>query len=72
MLVDRLWPRGLSKQTADLDEWCKQIAPPTTASDTATDPERFDEFARRYQNELEESERAEALRTYASWPDAER
>ena len=27
VLVDRLWPRGLTKDRADLDEWCKQIAP---------------------------------------------
>ena len=27
VLVDRLWPRGLTKNRADLDEWCKQIAP---------------------------------------------
>lgn len=29
VLVDRIWPRGLSKQSADLDEWCKTIAPST-------------------------------------------
>ncbi len=29
VLVDRLWPRGISKTRADLDEWCKQIAPST-------------------------------------------
>ncbi len=62
MLVDRVWPRGLSKDDADLDEWCKQIAPST---DLRTwyghDPERFEEFGRRYRCELEEPERAEAL-----------
>lgn len=29
VLVDRIWPRGLSKEKADLDEWCKEIAPST-------------------------------------------
>jgi len=29
VLVDRIWPRGLSKAKADLDEWCKQVAPST-------------------------------------------
>ena len=27
VLIDRLWPRGLSKEAADLDEWCKDVAP---------------------------------------------
>ncbi len=62
VLVDRIWPRGLSKEKADLDEWCKQIAPSTTLRKWyGHDPERFDEFARRYRSELEEAERAEAL-----------
>jgi hypothetical protein len=30
VLVDRLWPRGLATVDVDLDEWCKQVAPPTT------------------------------------------
>ena len=29
VLVDRLWPRGVSKEQAQLDEWCKEIAPST-------------------------------------------
>ena len=28
-LVDRIWPRGLTKEKADLDEWCKEVAPST-------------------------------------------
>lgn len=63
VLVDRVWPRGLAKDAADLDEWCKDIAP---SSDLRTwyghDPLRFDEFARRYRTELGEPGRAEALR----------
>ncbi len=62
VLVDRLWPRGLSKDAADLDEWCKQVAP---SNELRTwyghDPARFDEFRQRYQAELTDPERAAAL-----------
>lgn len=62
VLVDRIWPRGLSKEKADLDEWCKQVAPSTTLRKWyGHDPERFDEFARRYRAELQEPDRAQAL-----------
>ena len=62
VLVDRIWPRGLTKDKAQLDEWCKQIAPSTALRKWyGHDPARFAEFARRYRAELEESERAEAL-----------
>lgn len=62
VLVDRLWPRGLSKQRAHLDEWCKQVAPSTDLRRWyGHDPERFAEFARRYRAELAEPERAVAL-----------
>ena len=63
VLVDRIWPRGLSKEKARFDEWCKAVAPSTMLRKWyAHDPERFEEFARRYRAELEEPERAEALR----------
>ena len=62
VLVDRIWPRGLSKERADLDDWCKAVAPSTTLRKWYDhDPKRFDEFGRRYRAELEEPERAEAL-----------
>jgi uncharacterized protein YeaO (DUF488 family) len=62
VLVDRIWPRGLSKKRARLDEWCKQIAPSTRLRQWyGHDPQRFDEFSRRYQQELNEPERAQAL-----------
>ncbi|XAS74967.1 DUF488 family protein [Dermatophilaceae bacterium Sec6.4] len=62
VLVDRIWPRGLSKEKADLDEWCKQIAPSTELRKWyGHDPQRFEEFTRRYLIELAEPERAEAL-----------
>ena len=62
VLVDRIWPRGMSKDKAGLDEWCKQIAPSTELRTWyAHDPERFEEFSRRYRVELTAPERAEAL-----------
>jgi uncharacterized protein YeaO (DUF488 family) len=62
VLVDRIWPRGLTKESADLDEWCKQVAPSTELRKWyGHDPERFEEFGRRYRSELKEPERAEAL-----------
>jgi uncharacterized protein YeaO (DUF488 family) len=62
VLVDRLWPRGLTKSQADLDEWCKQIAPSAALrSWYAHDPHRFAEFGRRYRTELDDPGRAGAL-----------
>ncbi|NLH70234.1 MAG: DUF488 family protein [Brooklawnia sp.] len=63
VLVDRLWPRGISKQKAHLDEWCKEVAP---TSELRTwfghQHERFAEFAERYRAELDASGAAEELR----------
>jgi uncharacterized protein YeaO (DUF488 family) len=62
VLVDRLWPRGLTKARAALDEWCKQVAPsPELRKWYGHDPERFAEFRRRYQAELDAGEQAAAL-----------
>jgi uncharacterized protein YeaO (DUF488 family) len=62
VLVDRLWPRGLTKDKARLDEWCKQVAPSTELRTWYQhDPERFAEFGRRYRSELEAPERADAV-----------
>ncbi|WP_174776935.1 DUF488 domain-containing protein [Cryobacterium algoritolerans] len=62
VLVDRIWPRGLSKGEADFDEWCKQVAPSTELRKWYNhDPERYAEFGVRYRVELEEPERAEAV-----------
>ncbi|WP_293056501.1 DUF488 domain-containing protein [Mycobacterium sp.] len=62
VLVDRIWPRGLTKEKAKLDEWCKTVSPSTELRKWYRhDPERFTEFARRYRDELAEPEKAEAL-----------
>lgn len=62
VLVDRLWPRGLTKERAELDEWLKELAPTAELRRWyAHDPERFVEFARRYRTELTSGVQAEAL-----------
>jgi uncharacterized protein YeaO (DUF488 family) len=62
VLVDRLWPRGMSKEQAHLDEWCKQIAPSTALRTWYHhDPNLYDEFSRRYTSELGNPEPAAAL-----------
>ncbi|WP_433035382.1 DUF488 domain-containing protein [Actinomycetospora sp. CA-053990] len=62
VLVDRVWPRGLAKAAADLDVWCKDVAPSTALRRWyGHDPSRFDEFARRYRAELDEPGPAAAL-----------
>jgi uncharacterized protein YeaO (DUF488 family) len=53
VLVDRLWPRGLKKEDATFDEWCKHVAPSADLRRWyGHDPERFDGFAARYRTEL--------------------
>ena len=55
VLVDRLWPRGMTKIKAALDEWCKDVAPSTALRKWYDhDPAKFEEFARRYGVELVE------------------
>ena len=60
ILVDRLWPRGISKAEAALDHWMQEIAP---SSELRTwwdhDPKRFEEFAQRYEEELADDDHAE-------------
>ncbi|MEU9019101.1 DUF488 family protein [Actinomadura sp. NPDC048394] len=62
VLVDRVWPRGLSKEKARLDRWEKDVAPSTELRKWyGHDVDRFEEFRRRYGAELEDPERAAAL-----------
>lgn len=62
VLVDRFWPRGLTKAKAALDEWRKDVAP---SDELRTwyghDPGRFEEFGRRYREELKDPRLAETL-----------
>jgi uncharacterized protein YeaO (DUF488 family) len=62
VLVDRLWPRGLAKNQAALDEWLKTVAP----SDELRrwyghQPDKFPAFRQRYQQELRGTEQSSAL-----------
>lgn len=62
VLVDRVWPRGISKSAARLDEWLKDVAPSTELRGWyGHRPERFTEFRRRYLAELADPDRAAAL-----------
>jgi uncharacterized protein YeaO (DUF488 family) len=61
VLVDRIWPRGMTKAKAALDEWCKDVAPSTELRKWYNhDPARFEEFTRRYGVELEQPDRRRA------------
>ncbi len=56
ILIDRLWPRGVAKKDAALDQWMKEVAPSTGLRKWfGHDPERWDEFRRRYGKELEDN-----------------
>jgi uncharacterized protein YeaO (DUF488 family) len=63
ILVDRLWPRGVTKEDARLDEWLKDAAPSTELRRWYRhDPTRFDEFSQRYREELAQPPAADAVR----------
>ncbi len=64
VLVDRLWPRGVSKEEAHLDEWRKEVAPSTEVRQAFDHVEsRFEAFRKAYRKELDESGAARELAT---------
>lgn len=67
VLVDRLWPRGISKEDGHLDEWNNEITPSTELRKWFNhQEERFIEFSKKYQAELDSKENEiERLRTIA-------
>ncbi len=67
VLVDRLWPRGVSRERARIDEWARGLAPSTELRRWfGHDPDRFGEFRRRYTEELRaHQEELQALRNRA-------
>ena len=68
VLVDRLWPRGVSKERAHLDAWLRDLAPSTELRRWfGHDPERWAEFQKRYHKELATPERQAALQTLADF-----
>ena len=69
VLVERLWPRGLSKEKAAVDVWFKEVAPSTELRRWfGHDPAKWEEFRRRYREELRE--RPEELQSLRSLVEA--
>ena len=63
VLIDRIWPRGIRKDDPRVGVWCKDVAPSTELREWYHhQPERFDEFAARYEAELHDSPALEELR----------
>lgn len=59
VLVDRIWPRGVSRDAARLDEWLKDIAPTAALRKWfGHDPKRWEEFQKRYRHELDRNAEA--------------
>ncbi len=67
ILVDRLWPRGIKKDEANINEWLKDIAPSNELRQWFShDPSKWEEFKKRYKKELEnKSEMLEMIRERA-------
>lgn len=68
ILVDRIWPRGISKAEAQLSSWMKEVAPSTELRKWfAHKPERFSEFSKRYKEELAAQEVKVYIEKLRSW-----
>jgi uncharacterized protein YeaO (DUF488 family) len=66
ILIDRLWPRGLSKSEAHIDEWLKDLAPSTELRKWfGHDPQKWGEFRKRYIKELSSPEKTRLLEDIA-------
>ncbi len=66
VLVDRIWPRGVTKEEANVDWWSKEVAPSTELRKWfGHDPERWPEFEKRYKNELKGNAEFERLSAMA-------
>lgn len=62
ILIDRLWPRGVSKANARIDEWLKDLGPSTELRKWfGHDPEKWEEFRKRYNRELSAPDKAVLL-----------
>lgn len=67
VLVDRLWPRGVSKEKAALDEWIKEVGPSDELRKWfGHQPERYSEFKTKYQKELDSSPAFKELKDVVS------
>ncbi len=67
ILVDRIWPRGLKKEDAQVDEWNKDIAPSTELRKWfGHEPKKYGDFSKKYRKELDsKSEELEQIRNVA-------
>lgn len=66
VLVDRIWPRGFRKDDPRVGTWCKEVAPSKELREWYHhDPQRFDEFAARYRDELNDNPALAELRELA-------
>ena len=66
ILVDRLWPRGLRTEDAGVDEWLKELSPSDELRRWFNhDPEKWEEFKRRYRKELSSPGKQELLERIA-------
>lgn len=64
VLVDRIWPRGMTKELADVDLWLKDVAPSKELRQFFNhEKEKFPEFKKKYQEELKQGPQKEALNT---------
>lgn len=62
ILVDRVWPRGVTRQAAAVDLWCRAVSPSARLRKWyGHEPARFDEFVSQYHAELQDPQRARAL-----------
>jgi len=68
VLIDRMWPRGVSRERAHIDEWARDLAPSSNLRKWfGHRPERFDEFRQRYRSELAaHADAVDALRRRAA------
>ncbi|PIC81197.1 hypothetical protein CSV75_05310 [Sporosarcina sp. P18a] len=69
VLVNRVWPRGVSKQDAQVDEWLKEVGPSTELRQWLDhDPGKFDDFKKKYKEELKNNEaQQEELEKLKNW-----
>ncbi|PID05250.1 MULTISPECIES: DUF488 domain-containing protein [unclassified Sporosarcina] len=69
VLVDRLWPRGMSKEDAHVDEWLKEVGPSKELRQWfGHDPDKFEDFKKKYKEELKNNEeQQEELEKLKDW-----
>jgi len=66
VLVDRLWPSGIKKENAEIDLWLKEVAPSTKLRTWfGHDPAKWEEFKKKYEDELKDNETWEELQILA-------